>query len=121
MRRVPHGSTEDGGFLFRALSPLQNREEGSKRVLFTNAQTTSSESRISEPAIGSRGHVVRPPAGVQERFGWDPRPDDPVIWSSRSGAEPIPVTSDEFEEVLCSAMTRAGIDPTRIRGKDVGV
>ena len=48
----------------------------------------------------------------RERFGRNMRPDDSVFWSDRrSGAEPVPMTEEEIEEVVWCTMELAGLDP----------
>jgi hypothetical protein len=45
----------------------------------------------------------------RQRFGREPRADDPLFWSDRSGDTPIPMSEEEVRQVCLNALRRAGL------------
>ncbi|HKV90941.1 MAG TPA: hypothetical protein VJW20_00185 [Candidatus Angelobacter sp.] len=46
----------------------------------------------------------------RQKFGRDPRPDDPVIWDE-SAAEPTPASEEDIHQTILSALIKAGSRP----------
>jgi hypothetical protein len=46
----------------------------------------------------------------RQKFGRDPRPEDPVIWDE-SAAEPTPTSEDDIHQTILSALIKANSPP----------
>jgi hypothetical protein len=46
----------------------------------------------------------------RQKFGRDPRPDDPVIWDESAG-EPTPASVEDIHQTILSAMIKTGAAP----------
>ena len=53
----------------------------------------------------------------RQKFGRDPRPDDPVIWDE-SAAEPTPASEQDIHQTILSALIKAGSPPEFIYAFD---
>jgi hypothetical protein len=61
-------------------------------------------------AMPRRKHCHHPRTSTfRQRFGRDPRPEDPVFWSERSTDTPVPMSEEEVREVIRNALERAGL------------
>ena len=63
----------------------------------------------------SDNELDRHRAEFRRRFGRNPRPNDPLFWSERSGDKPVAMTEEEIEHIIWDAMERTGFDPTQVR------
>jgi hypothetical protein len=46
----------------------------------------------------------------RQKFGRDPRPEDPVIWDENA-TEPTPTSEDDIHQTILSALVKAGSPP----------
>jgi hypothetical protein len=46
----------------------------------------------------------------RQRFGRDPRPEDPIIWDENA-AEPTPASEDDIHQTILSVLIAAGSPP----------
>lgn len=53
----------------------------------------------------------------RQKFGRDPRPEDPVIWDE-SAAEPAPASEEDIHQTILSALIKAGSPPEFIYAFD---